>query len=148
MDVLHQEHKTCANNWSWALPETSPARANQAHVERARSKRWFAKAGLSQGVGSSRNWKKGAGTDLLFMLEKVILMRCIKNVLSNKELLTLRGLIWECAEISVPTLSRRRGSRVWMQREMTHCLHFYVTVESELMQSLVFNNVLWQNQYV
>lgn len=148
MDVLHQEHKTCVNSWSWTLPETSPARANQAHVESARSKRWFAKAGLSQRVGSSRNCKKDTGTDLLFMLEKGMLMRCVKNVLSKKELLIQRGLIWECAQISIPTLSRRRGSRIWMQRKMRHCLHFYVTVESELMQSLVFNNVLRQNQYV
>lgn len=42
--------------------------------------------------------EKMNGTDPLFPLEKMMLMRHIKNVSSNMKLLMLRGLIWECAQ--------------------------------------------------
>lgn len=66
----------------------------------------------------------------------------IKNVSSNKKLLMLQGLIWECVQTpSLPCRGKEDPSFGW-------CCYVARTAESVLIQSLFFNNGLWQNQLV
>lgn len=106
MDVLHQEHETCALLTTGAQLFQRPFLHMQTrhtwkvHLQRGGLERLIYPNGLASVRAGKDQWDRPS----LYITENNV--DEIKNVSSNKRLLTLQGLIWECVQISIPTLSR------------------------------------------